>query len=276
MFMGATTWQASLPVKRLTRSSPTSSPAPYVMNENETGQAGAAGKQQYYRRGVYPTAQPVIKGRFELYGGCPSTITQVVIDGKEKMLWRPDVQLQGMLQTNNFSPLVENTEIKNFVKGITYGNVVGTIESLLSASVLSMTSSVTVATSSISIKNYVKTLFTFEKSTIYNCAHTRDFIRYDDGSSSYSGAAPVITVDQCTLRDDMLNESNEVNVCSMYALPAMSSTGQTTSCLTRRQFIPTSRRPIPRLTRTTTTSVALTPASSQLVMLRPRFTGMVT
>lgn len=180
-------------------------PGTYVMNENESGQAGAAKVDNSITiKGVYPTAQPVIKGRFELYGGAALTITQVVIDGKDNATG--DQTFNYKDNTDYGALLVENTEIKNFVKGITYGNVTGTIESITFSKCL-IHDIVCDGGDFFDIrKNYVKEV-KFEKSTIYNCAHTRDFIRYDDASGSYSGAAPVITVDQCTI-DNVLNESS--------------------------------------------------------------------
>jgi hypothetical protein len=176
-----------------------------VRNENETGQAGAAKVNNSITiKGVYPTDQPIIKGRFELYGGAALAITQVVIDGADNATG--DQTFNYKDATDYGALLVENTEIKNFVKGITYGNVVGTIESITFSKCLIHDIQCEGGDFFDIRKNYVKTV-TFEKSTIYNCAHTRDFIRYDDGSSSYSGAAPVITVDQCTI-DNVLNESN--------------------------------------------------------------------
>lgn len=180
-------------------------PGTYILNENETGQAGAAKVNNSITiKGVYPTDQPIIKGRFELYGGAALAITQVVIDGADNATG--DQTFNYKDATDYGALLVENTEIKNFVKGITYGNVVGTIESITFSKCLIHDIQCDGGDFFDIRKNYVKAV-TFEKSTIYNCAHTRDFIRYDDSSDQYSGAAPVITVDQCTI-DNVLNESN--------------------------------------------------------------------
>lgn len=180
-------------------------PGTYVMNENESGQAGAAKVNNSITiKGVYPTAQPVIKGRFELYGGAALTITQVVIDGKDNA--SGDQTFNYKDNTDYGALLVENVEIKNFVKGITYGNVTGTIEAITFSKCLIHDIECDGGDFFDIRKNYVKAV-KFEKSTMYNIAHKRDFIRYDDASGSYSDAAPVITVDQCTI-DNVLNESS--------------------------------------------------------------------
>ena len=180
-------------------------PGTFVMNENESGQAGAAKVNNSITiKGVYPTAQPVIKGRFELYGGAALTITQVVIDGKDNA--SGDQTFNYKDNTDYGALLVENTEIKNFVKGITYGNVTGTIEAITFSKCLIHDIECDGGDFFDIRKNYVKAV-KFEKSTMYNIAHKRDFIRYDDASGSYSDAAPVITVDQCTI-DNVLNESS--------------------------------------------------------------------
>ena len=55
-------------------------------------------------------------------------------------------------------------------------------------------------------KSYAKTV-TFSNSTFYNIAQKRDFIRYDDSSESFTDAAPIITVDHCTI-NNCLNETD--------------------------------------------------------------------
>jgi len=180
-------------------------PGTYVMNENDEGQAGAAKVNGSLTiKGVYPTDQPLIKGRFEIYGGSALTITQVVIDGADNA--SGDQTFNYKDEADYGALLVENVEIKNFVKGITYGNVNGTIESITYNKCLIHDIECDGGDFFDLRKNYVKTV-KFTQSTIYNCAHKRDFIRYDDSSSNYSDAAPVITVDQCTI-DNVLNDAS--------------------------------------------------------------------
>ena len=101
---------------------------------------------------------------------------------------------------------LQDVEIKNFVKGICYGNVVCTIEAITFNNCLIHDITCEGGDFFDLRKSYAKKV-TFSNSTIWNVAQERDFIRYDDASSNYTDAAPVITVDHCTI-DNVLNVLN--------------------------------------------------------------------
>ena len=156
-------------------------------------------------KGIYPTDRPTLKGRFEMYEGAGMKISQLIIDGAENSTGD---QTFNYKDATNYKPLVvKNVEIKNFVKGICYGNVVGTIESITFDECIIHDIECDGGDFFDIRKNYVKKV-TFSNSSIYNCAHKRDFIRYDDGSAEYTDAAPEIIVNHCTI-NNVLNESNE-------------------------------------------------------------------
>ena len=180
-------------------------PGTYLLNDNDEGKTSAAKVNTTISiKGVYPTAQPIIKGRFEIYNGAGLSISQVVLDGADNTT--TDQTFNYKDNTDYGALLVENVEIKNYGKGITYGNVTGTIEAITFNNCL-IHDIVCDGGDFFDIrKNYVKKV-TFTKSTIYNCAQTRDFIRYDDASGSYTDGAPVIKVDQCTI-DNCMNGSD--------------------------------------------------------------------
>ena len=181
-------------------------PGTYVMNENDEGKAGAAKVNNSITiKGVYPTERPVIEGRFEIYNGSSLYITQAILDGANNASTDQTFNYKSD-KTDYESLTVENTEIKNYVKGICYGNVTGTIKSISFENCLIHDIECDGGDFFDIRKNYVAEV-KFVKSTIYNCAHKRDFIRYDDSSKDYTDAKPVITVDQCTI-DNVLNESN--------------------------------------------------------------------
>ncbi len=179
-------------------------PGTYLLNENDEGMTGAAKVNNTISiKGVYPTAQPVIKGRFELYAGAGLSISQVVLDGADNAT--TDQTFNYKEANIDYAALdVQSVEIKNYGKGICYGNMEKSIIEAITFNNCLIHDIVCDGGDFFDIrKNYVKKV-TFTKSTIYNCAQTRDFIRYDDASGNYTDGAPVIKVDQCTI-DNCLN-----------------------------------------------------------------------
>ena len=162
----------------------------YEISSEEEGKMGAAKIEKNLTiKGIYPTKQPLIKGRFEIYEGASLTLSQLVIDGIDNATG--DQTINFKTADVDYGALnVQDVTIKNFVKGICYGNVNATIESITFNNLR---------------KSYAKKV-TFSNSTISNSAQNRDLIRYDDSSGNYPGAAPVITVDKCTIYN-VLNET---------------------------------------------------------------------
>ena len=120
-------------------------------------------------KGIFPTNKPIIKGRFEAFkaDGC---------------------------------------EIRNFTKGMLYGNIQATIESITFNNCI-ISNIECDGGDFLDIRKSYAVKVDLTNSTIYNCAQNRDFIRYDDASASYSGATPAINVDHCTI-NNVLNETN--------------------------------------------------------------------
>lgn len=178
----------------------------YYMNQNEEGAAGAVKVSSSISiKGIYPTDQPILKGRFELHNGAGLNVSQVVIDGSENA--SGDQTFNYKEAGLNYGALnVQDVTIMNFVKGICYGNVTATIESITLNNCIVGNVECDGGDFFDIRKSYAKTV-TFSKSTFYNIAQKRDFIRYDDASGDYTDAAPVITVDQCTI-DNCLNETD--------------------------------------------------------------------
>ena len=158
-------------------------------------------------KGIYPTDQPIIKGRFELNDGAGLTIKQVVIDGSNNAT-TDQIFNYKTADVNYGALLVESCEISGVeqCKGVLYGNVTATIESITFDKCLIHNIECEGGDFFDIRKSYAKAV-NFTNSTIYNCALKRDFIRYDDASGSYSDAAPVIKVDHCTI-DNVCNETS--------------------------------------------------------------------
>lgn len=179
----------------------------YDLNPLEDGSNGSVSVSKTISiKGIYPTNKPVFRGRFEINGGAGLSISQAVIDGSTNATGDQTFNYKDANAANYGALDIQDVEIMNFVKGICYGNITTTIESITFNNCI-IHDVICEGGDFFDIrKAYAKTV-TFSKTTIYNVAQERDFIRYDDSSSNYSGAAPVITVDQCTI-NNVLNEAS--------------------------------------------------------------------
>lgn len=176
----------------------------HVISGEEDATAGAlVVNKNLTIKGIYPTNIPTINGRFQIENGASLVLSQVILDGTGTS---GDQTFNFKTADVTFGPLdVQNCEIKNYTKGVYYGNVASTIESITFNNCLIHDVICEGGDLFDCRKSYIKKL-TFSNSTIYHCATTRDFIRYDDASGNFSDAAPVITVDHCTI-DDCCNET---------------------------------------------------------------------
>ena len=145
-------------------------------------------------KGIYPTRVPVINGRFQLEDGATLTINQVNIDGEGTT----GDQCFNYKGTNVGGISVDNSEIKNFKKGVYYVNVAAKVPYIKFNNCLihditceggDMFDCRTGCIDDLSITN----------STIYNSCAERDFLRFDDDFGSFAGATPKITIDICTI-----------------------------------------------------------------------------
>ncbi len=174
----------------------------YKLNYNEDESTTGAIKvsQNITIKGIYPTDQPVLKGRFELYDGASLTVSQAVIDGREN--GTTDQIFNFKTADVNYGPLVvENCEItgQSACKGILYLNVASTVESITINNCIVHGIECEGGDFIDSRKGLPKSV-TLSNSTFYTVATNRDFIRIDDASGNFAGVAgPKVTVDHCTL-----------------------------------------------------------------------------
>lgn len=165
-------------------------------------------------KGIYPTDLPTIKGRFQLENGAGLTLSQVILDGSENN--STDQCFNYKTADVTYAPLtVTNCEIKGYAKGVYYANVASTIESITFDQCDIHDITCDGGDMFDSRKAYIKTL-TFSNSSIWNSAQERDFIRYDDNSSTLGGS-PVITVDHCTINNVCNTASNKRLLYVRYA-----------------------------------------------------------
>ena len=173
-----------------------------IQNDNEEITAAMV-KKNLTIKGIYSDDVPVIKGRFQIDGGVSLELNQVVLDGSEN---NSDDQAFNFKSTADVpSLIVKNSEIKGFVKGVFYANTQITIGQILFDGCTIHDIVCDGGDLFDSRTAYIKDL-KLNDCTIYNCAQSRDFIRMDNASSKFSGAAPVITVNHCTI-NNVCNET---------------------------------------------------------------------
>ncbi|MBR6139751.1 MAG: DUF5123 domain-containing protein, partial [Prevotella sp.] len=102
---------------------------------------------------------------------------------------------------------ISNTEVRNFVKGFFYLNVKGSIPNFTISNCLIHHITCDGGDLFDSRAGYIGNL-TIEKSTVYESAKSRDFIRYDDSSSSYPSLTTNVVVNNCTLYNVGNGEAN--------------------------------------------------------------------
>jgi len=154
-------------------------------------------------KGIYPTNIPTINGRFQIEEGASLSLSQLILDGTGTS---GDQTFNFKTADVTYGALdVQNVEIMNFTKGVFYANVAATIEAITFNNCLIHDVICEGGDLFDCRKSYIKAL-SFTNTTIYHCATTRDFIRMDDASGSFTDATPVITVDHCTI-DNCCNEA---------------------------------------------------------------------
>lgn len=136
----------------------------------------------------------VIKGGFTPEGGTLS-LKQVVVDGAGSVGYAFDFKGEGSYGSFD----IDDCEIRNCTKGLLYNNVTDArVEAFTFNNCLihDMAS----GADFLDIRNGYVGRLTLTNSTVWAAGASRDFVRYDDKSASYPGAAtPVITIDHNTL-----------------------------------------------------------------------------
>lgn len=160
--------------------------------------------------GMYPTAKPVIQGRFEINGAKSVEITNVILDGSQN---------NSADQTFNFKEaasdlqklVVKDSEIKNYAKGLYYINVAAQIKEITFNGCDIHDITCDGGDFLDCRKGYIEAL-NLKNCTFYNSCTNREFIRYDKGELNDQ---TVITVDHCTL---MVYLMHQASACSMFAM----------------------------------------------------------
>ena len=185
--------------------------------DEETGELISTGAAKVTKsitiKGIYPTDQPIIKGRFEIYDGAGLSLSQVVLTGADNgttdqmFNYKLDAAAAGV----TFKPLdIQNCTITGLKdgKGLIYLNVEAIVEKI------NINNSIVYGIECsggdfIDSRKGLPREINLTNSTFYDVAAERDFIRVDDASASFAGeAGTVVTVDHCTLNNVGGNGAN--------------------------------------------------------------------
>lgn len=167
-----------------------------IADVDEEGKAGAAKvSKSIVIKGIYPTNVPVVKGRFEILDGASLELNQIILDGVDNATTD---QAFNFKTADVVYPLlsIQNSEVRNFGKGVFYLNVASTVNKLEFNNTLIHDIECDGGDMFDSRKGRIDEL-NFIGCTMYNSCAKRDFIRMDDASSL--GGTPTITVDGCTI-----------------------------------------------------------------------------
>lgn len=144
-------------------------------------------------QGLYPTAKPIIQGRFEINGAKSVEIDNIILDGSTNNSTDQAFNFKEAADLQKFE--VKNSEIKNFGKGLYYINVAAKINELTFSNCDIHDIECDGGDFLDCRKGYIGVL-NLKNCTFYNSCAGRDFIRYDNGKLADGS---VITVDHCTI-----------------------------------------------------------------------------
>lgn len=146
-------------------------------------------------KGLRESDRPVIKGRFTISGASNVAFDQVILDGTgtsgdQAFVYKAD---------GNYNSLsITNSVVRNFTKGFYYISVAANVKTITVDNNVIYNIECNGGDMFDSRKGAIHNLV-ITNNTVYNSCAERDFIRYDDASSSFSGVSPVITIDHNTL-----------------------------------------------------------------------------
>lgn len=167
----------------------------FVVNSESEGVAGCLMVSKNITiKGIYPTRVPTINGRFQLDDGATLTINQVNLDGENTT----GDQCFNFKGTNVGGVSVDNSEIKNYAKGVFYVNVEARVPYIKFNNCL-IHNITCEGGDMFDCRKGCIDLFSMTNSTVYASCAGRDFVRFDDASASFAGATPVVTIDHCTI-----------------------------------------------------------------------------
>lgn len=181
-------------------------PGTYELNVNDDGKTGAVRiKKSITIKGIFPTAQPVIKGRFQINDGAGLNLSQVKIDATNNattdqiFIYKIENAEDGL----TYGPLnIQSCEITGVSTGKGFIFMNGPACDIQSITINnSIVSGIECSGGDfIDFRTGYPQSLNITNSTFNNVASARDFIRIDDSSGKFTNPTPpVVIVDHCTL-----------------------------------------------------------------------------
>jgi hypothetical protein len=153
-------------------------------------------KKSVSLKAVRPNDRPVINATLSLEDGASLTLQQVVLDGTGTD--SNQAIIFATADATYESLIIEDSEVLHHAKGFFYLNVAATVNEIRINNSLLHAIECDGGDFFDSRKGAILR-FTLSNSTVYDLANARDFLRYDDASSSFPGVQPVITLTNNTL-----------------------------------------------------------------------------
>jgi len=155
-------------------------------------------------KAVRPGDRPVIKGCIQLYEGASISLSQVILDG-EGSDGTQTLEVRDAAECDKI--IIDDCEIRNYVKGALYINVGATINEVTINNCIIHDVECSGGDLFDCRAGAIK-VWNITENTIYNSAASRDFIRYDDKSANFPGVNSVITMKNNTLHNVGCGSSN--------------------------------------------------------------------
>jgi hypothetical protein len=162
-------------------------------------------------KGAKPSDKPIVKGAiFRLKANAGLGLKDLVLDGTGSLNGNQTIIYDEASDNAYGNLVVENCEIKNYVKGIVYVNLKTLIESATFTNNL-ISNVECVGGDFIDFRNGIAKTLNFTNNTVYNSVLARDFFRMDaGGSTNFPAITSVITVANNTFNGILNGAANRL------------------------------------------------------------------
>ena len=178
-------------------------PGTYTVPDEEGGVGKINISASIELKAVRPSDRPIINGCITLNEGASLSLSQIIMDGTDTDGSQAfEFKDEGTYE----SLIIDDCEIRNYVKGCYYLNVAASVGEITINNSLLHEIVCEGGDMFDSRKGHIGA-FNLTNSTIWNSCAARDFVRYDDASGNFPGATSTITIDHCTI-DGVSNDSS--------------------------------------------------------------------
>lgn len=159
-------------------------------------------------KAVRPSDRPILNGCILLNAGASLTMKQIIMDGvntdgSQAIEFKAATTYKGLV--------MDDCEIRNYVKGLYYVNVAATIDKIAIENCLIHNIECSGGDFMDCRAGAIKEI-TLSNTTVYKSCAERDMIRYDDKSSNFPDVSPIINV----VNNTLVNVSNTTGKRLLY------------------------------------------------------------